>query len=309
MAGIFGPTGREVFAKLQRERAQEAAARGAQVGGLSHTQQLGQAGAFLGLGLERGIQSLGGQVPPEVERANKLQAAQAAVQRSGVDANDPVAFNQALAQAFQEQGLLDEAREVGAEAERLSQERTESLNLESLIAARRDEKAQDRADELARDARAAEGLAGRESREETARLDRESRERIAAARVAKTGKPKVSRAATTSDRKQAGSVIRDTIDPGVWKDLTDTVTDGVSQADEMVSAVAQDARDLATANPGMTYAEALDIAVEQSKSGIGAPPGFFADIFGGGTTFDRPTAPAAGSAETDRARVDSILNL
>lgn len=298
MAGIFGPTGREVFKQIQRDRAQEAAATGAQAGTLNPQQMFGQAGSFLGLAANRGLESATGAVPPEVARANKLQAAQQAVISSGVSATDPVAFNEALAEALGAQGLLDEARDAGSEAERLRQEQEETSNLQSLIAARMTVKQQQREDELAREARASEGKLDRESRERIARLGLEKK---------RTTTPKVLRAATGSDRATAEASIREALPPIAGElDFGDLSSDDQKN---MTQWVAQRARDVASANPGLPYEEAAAEAVEQARAGLTGFGRFEKSRWTPpmGTETPRPADPS--TTNDVQARADAILGL
>lgn len=311
MAGIFGPTGRETFRKLQQDRGREAAARGQQAGTLTPNQMLGQAGSFLGLGIQNALDG----VPPEVVRANKLEAAQAEALRSGANPSDPVAFNEALAETLTAQGLTEEAMQVAGEAERIRRERVEERNIESLIASRQSAKEQARLDELERESREAEAARGRDATSRDKQLDRESRERIAAmkgaAKASKGSKPKVSPPSTASDRKQAQAAIIDAIGEDDWQALKAVGEGKETEADDMVAYVAQQARDFVVANPGYPYSRALEDAVEEARANIGEDESTLWGIFGEEKSFNRPTQPGPGAlgdaGETLQSRAAAIL--
>jgi len=264
MPGIFGPTGREVFRDIQRQRGQEAAARGAQAGTMSPSQMFGQAGSFLGLALQEAGRR--DQIPPEVERANKLQAAQSQVIQSGVDASDPVAFNEALAEALSAQGLVEEASMAGREAQKIAKERTEERNIQSLIESRLTVKEQERQDKLDRESREEVSKLGRESREEVSRLDRESRERLARERGARpstaASKPRVQTAATSSDIKGVESIVLDVLGK-------DTLAE-VENKDDLNRWVAQRAKVLTQSNPGMDFQVAQRQAATEANQSLDA---------------------------------------
>lgn len=239
MAGVFGPTGREVFQQLQRQRAQEAAQVGQVFGGMSPSQvsqaAFAQGGAMLGGAVEQAISPM----PFQVRQADARNAAMARVQASGVDPADPIAFADALADAFAAEGLVEEAREAGLEADKARNRQAERDNALSLIQSR---------------------LSAQAKREE-AELDRASRERIAAMRAQRTGttpKSKVQRAATGTDVKQAEPVIRDIIG--------DELLDEVDNAEDMVRWVAQRAKNLATETPGTDFQVAQEQAVEEAQT-------------------------------------------
>lgn len=284
MASIFGPTGREVYAAQQADRARAVQQAQQLWGGMSAEQvplavaggagQLfAQAGQQLGEGIGGGNLAM--------QKAQARKRAQTRLMASGVDASDPVAFSRAAAQFLSQEGLVDEAYEMARQAAEGERERAEVENQRSLAASRIT------AAENKRQFEAEQAMTKSEGK-----LDRESAERVAKIRTGarSAGRaPKTRRVASGQERKDAGTALK--------AELGDQYEALSKEEQEAIASdVATLTRDIIAQNPSMDAIEARLQAIGLLAQGITGEARLGIPALGG-ADYRRPELAGQGQPE------------
>lgn len=256
--GIFGPTGREVMAQIQRD-AQLRRHEATQAMGFDNplARQAFQGGyqAMQGAGDLMGAVS--GAKPPAVERAEKRDRAMRSVMSK--NPADSMEQMEMLSSEFHKEGLFQEAYDAGTKMREMQKEQEELSAIRALGSLR---KAQEAGERTAEEIIAGEE-AGRASKERVAQTQAASRERVAqiraTARVESAGKrgktPKGSRTPGPKDVRLAGDILNQIALPD---DKTNSsFLDEVSDPDQLKRLFAAKAMDIAN-NEGRDVVDVME---------------------------------------------------